>query len=348
MTEFGVRLPDLGDVVLAFALTFHFLAVCAAVSIPWLAAHLEFWGMKEEFQSDRAAAQKLSDIAVYNLGAVFMSGMLCYLLASIRMPEKLFTASVLLAQVLGALFDFPRVLRRVDFSLPAGLEVAAEDRAPSCIHRSGRRSHGGILRGFSRGASRRDSQRIPLAAPERRSVAHIPRNRFLVRVAVRVSHRVHDGRRYHHADRAGGVPVGEWFITCRGCEAHPIGGCFLSLLDFFDGRPVGNFGFFPGAWTSSAGHFRGAARVDSAGRDCLRRYGCAGRNIDERSQMAGERAAREPSGGGVTFPDCVRNDVDLLVETGSSQKRRRAGVCFNAGRAPAEPGATLNPGPFRI
>jgi hypothetical protein len=106
MTEFGVRLPDLGDIVLAFALTFHLLAVCAAVSIPWMAAHLEFWGKKEEFRSDRATAAQLSDIAVYNLGAVFLSGMLSYLLASIRTPEKLFTAFVLLAPVLGLFLLF--------------------------------------------------------------------------------------------------------------------------------------------------------------------------------------------------------------------------------------------------
>ncbi len=106
MTEFGVRLPEMSEIVLALALTFHFLAVCAAVSIPWMAAHLEFWGMREEFRSDRATAAQLSDIAVYNLGAVFLSGMLCYLLASIRTPEKLITASVLLAPVLGLFLFF--------------------------------------------------------------------------------------------------------------------------------------------------------------------------------------------------------------------------------------------------
>lgn len=104
--ESSVRLPDVVDIVLALALSLHFLAVCAAVSIPWLAAHLEFWGKEEESRSYWAAASQLSEIAVYNLGAVFLSGVLSYLLASMRAPETLLAVSVLLAPGLGVFLVF--------------------------------------------------------------------------------------------------------------------------------------------------------------------------------------------------------------------------------------------------
>lgn len=105
MTVIG-RLPELIDVFLAICLSFHFLGVCAAVSIPWLAVHLEFWGEEEGSRNYWGTASRLSEIAVYNLGLVSLSGALSYLLASVRSPETLFTASVLLAPCLGVLLAF--------------------------------------------------------------------------------------------------------------------------------------------------------------------------------------------------------------------------------------------------
>ncbi|MEE9240729.1 MAG: hypothetical protein V3U53_06025 [bacterium] len=106
MIELSVHLPDLNDIVLALAISLYFLAVCAAVSIPWLAAHLEFWGIQEGYKSYQVAASRLSETAVYNLGAAFLFGLLSFLLASMRTPNKLFTASVLLAPGLGFFLIF--------------------------------------------------------------------------------------------------------------------------------------------------------------------------------------------------------------------------------------------------
>lgn len=152
MMESSIRLPDIIDIVLALALSLHFLSVCAAVSIPWLAAHLEFWGKDEESRSYWTAASQLSEIAVYNLGALFLSGVLSYFLASLRTPETLLAASVLLAPGLGVFFGDSCRLCRSALSLPAGMEEPTEDCAYSYFERRGRRSHGGVLRGFSRGA----------------------------------------------------------------------------------------------------------------------------------------------------------------------------------------------------
>lgn len=106
MMIYGFLLPGWSDLVLTVAFSFHFLAVCGAVSIPWMAAHLEFWGGSKGCQGYRPAATRLGQIAVYNLGAVFMFGILSYLLASIRAPEKLFAASVLMAPGLGLFLIF--------------------------------------------------------------------------------------------------------------------------------------------------------------------------------------------------------------------------------------------------
>ncbi len=106
MMESSVRLPGAVDIVLALALSLHFLAVCAAVSLPWLAAHLEFWGKEEESRSYWTTASQLGEIAVYNLGVVFLFGVLSYLLASMRAPETLFAVSVLLAPGLGVFLMF--------------------------------------------------------------------------------------------------------------------------------------------------------------------------------------------------------------------------------------------------
>jgi hypothetical protein len=102
----NIQLPDLGDVFLALVLTLHILFVLAAVSIPWLAAHLEYWGGLEGFKSYRVAATRLSQTAIHNLGAAIFFGALSCLIVSIRNPEKLFTAAVLLAPGLGFLLVF--------------------------------------------------------------------------------------------------------------------------------------------------------------------------------------------------------------------------------------------------
>ena len=94
---------DWSGALMALSATLAFLSLCAAVSIPWIAAHLGFWGERYGRKSDLAAARRLGRVAMHVAGAVFFFGMLSFHLAAVRNPADTFGAMILLAPFLAAL-----------------------------------------------------------------------------------------------------------------------------------------------------------------------------------------------------------------------------------------------------
>ncbi len=89
----------LGDDALSvFVPFFHFLAVNAVISVPWIAAHLEFWGYREEAEASLDAARRLGAIAMVGAGAVILLGAGAFLMLSVRVPDLFFPAVVRLKQ----------------------------------------------------------------------------------------------------------------------------------------------------------------------------------------------------------------------------------------------------------
>ena len=94
--------PGPGDWLLSLSATIGVLSLCALVAVPWLAAHLRFWGEREGRKSDLAAAVLLGRWGKFCLAAAFFFGALSFHLASARYPSELFSAAILLAPVLAA------------------------------------------------------------------------------------------------------------------------------------------------------------------------------------------------------------------------------------------------------
>ena len=92
--------PGPGDWLLSLSATIGVLSLCALVAVPWLAAHLRFWGEREGRKSDLEAAVLLGRWGKFCLAAAFFFGALSFHLASARYPSELFSAAILLAPVL--------------------------------------------------------------------------------------------------------------------------------------------------------------------------------------------------------------------------------------------------------
>jgi hypothetical protein len=88
-----------GDALSVFLLFFHLLAVNAMISVPWIAAHLEFLGYREEAEASLDAPRRLGAIAVVGAGAVILLGAGAFLTLSVRVPDFFFSAVVRLKPV---------------------------------------------------------------------------------------------------------------------------------------------------------------------------------------------------------------------------------------------------------
>ena len=82
------------DALSVFLPFFHLLAVNAVISVPWIAAHLEFWGGREEAEVGLGAARRLGAIAMVGAGAVILLGAVVFLMLSVRVPDLFFPAVV--------------------------------------------------------------------------------------------------------------------------------------------------------------------------------------------------------------------------------------------------------------
>ncbi len=94
--------PGPDDWLLSLSVTIGVLSLCALVAVPWLTAHLKFWGKREGRKSDLTAAGLLGRWGKFPLAAAFFFGALSFHLASVRYPPEMLAAAILLAPVIAA------------------------------------------------------------------------------------------------------------------------------------------------------------------------------------------------------------------------------------------------------
>ncbi|MBT3350543.1 MAG: hypothetical protein HOJ95_16785 [Nitrospinaceae bacterium] len=81
----------------SLAVTIFTISMCALVAIPWLAAHMRFWGRRNGKKSYFTSADLLVRISMLCLSGVFIFGMLSFHLVSLRHSPALMTAIILMA-----------------------------------------------------------------------------------------------------------------------------------------------------------------------------------------------------------------------------------------------------------
>lgn len=86
-----------GHLATSLAVTLFVLFMCALVAIPWLAAHLRFWGIRNGKKSYFVSADNLVWMSMFCLAGVFLFGMVSFQLVSIRHASGLMTAAILMA-----------------------------------------------------------------------------------------------------------------------------------------------------------------------------------------------------------------------------------------------------------
>ncbi len=86
-----------GHLATSLAVTVFALFVCALVAIPWLAAHMRFWGNRNGKKSYFASADLLVRMSMPCLAGVFLFGMVSFHLVSLRHSSGLMTATILMA-----------------------------------------------------------------------------------------------------------------------------------------------------------------------------------------------------------------------------------------------------------
>lgn len=106
MTEGSVLGPWWGEWGFALVFAAHLLSAGMALSVPWAAAHLEFWGIRRRRSGDREAAARLGAVGAVNSGVVLLIGLALLLFIAYRRTEPFFTAILLSAPTVLALAPF--------------------------------------------------------------------------------------------------------------------------------------------------------------------------------------------------------------------------------------------------
>ena len=94
--------PGPGEWLMFLAVACYAVFLCAAVAIPWLAAHMKFWGGRGGMKTGLAVAALLARTGIFCLAGVVFFGLLSYHLATLSYAPGLLAVSMLLAPYLGA------------------------------------------------------------------------------------------------------------------------------------------------------------------------------------------------------------------------------------------------------
>lgn len=86
-----------GHMAASLAVAIFVLCMCTLVAIPWLAAHLRFWGIRNGKKSYFTSADLLMRMSMLCLSGVFLFGMASFQLVSLRHASGLMTAAILMA-----------------------------------------------------------------------------------------------------------------------------------------------------------------------------------------------------------------------------------------------------------
>jgi len=111
-----------GHLATSLAVTFFALFIFTLVAIPWLAAHMRFWGNRNRKKSYFTSADLLVQMSMPCLAGVFFFGMVSFHLVSLRHSSALMTVIILMAPLVvavpflcfvwGAFFILSRKLSR--------------------------------------------------------------------------------------------------------------------------------------------------------------------------------------------------------------------------------------------